>query len=330
MKHNKSSDLSKKKSVLKASLLLFLAGLMLSSGLMIAKLNAKAGVAEASVGVQSTSSYGLDIGGSTNGGIGGGTDTSPDYNYLAHKYFDLFSLNSNGTVSLDLNFSGSSSSGITGGTIIDPSDRDALNNYTIFLDSFNKQMQEGMLYLAEDGNYHLVVSETDSRNWGSGKNDYWFRMWLFIPLGHHIELSAQNAFIFGVVSAFFAIGSSMIMRELNDFIEFVKFEAWTLGDISSESLSLFSGTWVNVLTGIWSVVSIIKTFKDAIDLALKASGTLASIVSTIVTILLNLIWGSVGIPMLVNSLICGLTDDNTVVVETDPLFIQGSSWRYRY
>ena len=92
MKHNKSSDLLKKKSVLKASLLLFLAGLMLSSGLMIAKLSAKAGVAETSVGIQSTSMSDFIVGGSggfggsTENGIGGESDINADYSYLANKY----------------------------------------------------------------------------------------------------------------------------------------------------------------------------------------------------------------------------------------------------
>jgi len=192
--------------LLKISVIIALAVLMLSSGLMIAKLNAKAGVASVSVGLQSSS---LDIGGSagfgsgTQGDIGGETEIGPDYSQLAYKYYDLFVQNPNGTVSLDFSLSGSSSFGITGSTLIEEPDRASLNEYAKFLDNINQQVNDGTLYQGDDGNYYFYYSDSSSRTTTGGKNDVYIwseKVWfLWIPSGYAVELSVQNSIVFGIV-----------------------------------------------------------------------------------------------------------------------------------
>jgi len=192
-----------KMSLWKISVIIALAILMLSSGLMIAKLNTDVGVAQASVDVQSSS---LDIGGGTLGGIGGETSESPDYSYLAHKYENLFVQDSSsGFYRLDLSMSGSSSFGITGSTVIDEADRADLNEYAAMIDKVYAMIADGKLYLAEDGSYTAVKDDASGRAMTGGKNNF-VTVWESIlwgltqvPVGYELNLSVQNTLVFHII-----------------------------------------------------------------------------------------------------------------------------------
>ena len=214
MKAKKNLSVSKKFGFLKLSAIFALAIVMLSSGLMIAKLNANVGVAQASVGVQSSS---LDIGGSaglgggTENGIGGETNLDIDYTYLATKYQDRFSQNLDGTINLDLSVTGMSGLGITGSTMIDDADRGSLNEYSTFIDKINLQILDGKLYHAEDGNYYLVNNDPSSRWFEGGKDEFYVKTvaWV-IPVGYHLSLGTLDSIMFGAITGFLSLVGSVL------------------------------------------------------------------------------------------------------------------------
>ena len=304
--------MTKKIGALKVSMIFIMAVLLLSSGLMIVKVNADVGVATvANFKEQSISANSNNTVDSQSG--------DADYTNLAKKYFSYFVQNSDGLYYLDLRKRGV--------VAIDEADREELKSYGIMVDKVNAMIADGTLYLAEDGNYHAVGVDVGSRSFSGGRNDFWVRWWWFLPVGYHIELSATNAFIFGAVSGFFAFASSFIAGDYDKFIDYIKKEGkWTGGDLVAEAS--YATDFLTVLADIWAVVSTLRFIKDAFKVLMKGGG-IAVIVGVIVDIVLNLVWSNAGMPFLVNSLKCIFTSDNTVVVEPNLLFLSNSSWTTR-
>ena len=331
--YNKSFKKSHKMGLWKVSAIIALAVLMLSSGLMIAKLNAKAGVAEASVGVRSTSSYGLDIGGSTNGGIGGEVDTDTDYTYLANKYYNLFVQNPNGTVTLDLSLSGTSGMGITGSTVIDDIDRSALNEYAKFLDNVNAQIENGAMYIGDDGNYYFnsIGNNDQSRSVIGGKNEAYIRtekFWfVWLPVGWHIELNAWGSIMLGIISGVAAWGGAkMILQGADKFL--VGFTAGLSLTLSTAALAFLADNLDDIFT---IVYGIFVGGMAAITVASALTGGAASILGFILNILGTYIFWTIGADFLAKGIVIALgTNDNTVAADTNLVLQNRSFWTYRY
>jgi len=327
MKAKRNLSVSKKFGFLKLSAIFALAIVMLSSGLMIAKLNANVGVAQASVGVQSSS---LDIGGSaglgggTENGIGGETNITPDYSYLATKYLDRFSQNSNGTINLDLSISGISGFGIIGSTMIDDADRGALNEYSKFLDNFNQQIADGKLYHAEDGNYHLVDNDASSRWINGGKYEFWFKTvaWI-IPVGIHAAMGTIGAILFG------AITFVMAKAATKDIIK--------AGEKSKLIAALATGTGVSIILlneqvdVLWGVLFGIFATGLAIGMALAAfSGGIGAIVdaflNAVLGILASYLFDNAGLEFFTKGFANLNRAENTVYYESNLLLLNRNVW----
>ena len=261
----------------------------------------------------------------------GNTAVSRDYSELAGKYIGLFVANDNGTVTLDIGNKANRA-------VIEAEDLQALQEYAEMIERVNALVEDGTLYIAEDGNYYLVGKDFSSRSLVGGRNDFWVRteeFWLlffsvWLPVGYHIELGATNAIIFGAVSGFFAFASTFIANSYDKFVEYIKKEGmWTAGDITAEAAPDDLGVVVDTLKNIWSIVSVVRTIKEAIKNLMKADA-ISAIVGVIVDIILNLIWGSTGLPFLVKGLQCAITSDNTVIVEPNLIFLSSNSWTARY
>jgi len=334
---NKSFKKSHKMGLWKVSALIVLSILMLSSGLMIAKLNANVGVATASVGVQSSS---VDIGGSAGigggaeNGIGGETDINTDYSYLANKYYSYFVQNPNGTAYLDLGMSSLSGLGITSNVQIEPADRDGLIEYGKFLDNLNQQVANGDVYIGDDHNYYFtqIDKNENSRTLKGGRNNYYIRserFWfIWLPVGHHIEMSTEVAVFFGVITGVLAIGSNILAGGVKSLKTWIKeIAAVDLELVNDVFLEDFLYDLVDVALTVMTVKGIVEGIKAICD-----ASFLVVFIDAIATLFINLVWGSVGFPMLKlgAGIITPNSISNTVVVEPDLIFVSSTSWTYRY
>lgn len=241
--------------------------------------------------------------------------------------------NSNGTVSIDFSLSGTSGIGITGGTMIDESDREPLNEYSNMLNKVNNLVDDGTLYIADDGNYYLVENDASSRNLTGGKNDFWVRsqkVWfIWIPVGYHIELSATNAIIFGAVSALFGHAGSMIGGDFDSFMDFMREEGKITGvDIFLEAGDSMIGGLLTILNTIWSKYSLYEDIKLVFSALMGTGGAIGAILGIIIDFILSLVWGNVGMPFLINGLRCVVSNYNTCVVEPNLILTGSSSYIY--
>ena len=305
-----------KVGVFKLVTILALVILLLTSTLMMAKLNAEVAISA----VPSTSQSNID---STSDTDVADTNMSGDYSYLAHKYFSLFEQNPDGTASLDLRRRSV--------VVVDEQDKEALVEYASAIEKINEMIAEGLLFKGADGNYYAVGSETNSRDLNGGNNAFWVRFWWFIPVGYHIELSATNALIFGAVSAFFASGSMLFVNDdINSFGAFL----WKNADggfgIYYELFEEFWNDWRDTAGWLIDILLKHKSLMATIELVMSTGGVVSLIIKVIVNIVLNLIWGSTGIPFLTRGILCAVSDSNTVVVEPDLIFWGSHSWDYRY
>ena len=125
--------------------------------------------------------------------------------YYAKKYINFFVQNDNGTVSLDLTRK------TRGNTSIEEQDIEVMQQYDKMLNTINSMVENGTLYIADDGNYYFADNYA-TRTIVGGKNDFYIRtqsiLWVPVPVGYYFSLSMA-------VSVFFVAGIDILARHLD-------------------------------------------------------------------------------------------------------------------
>ena len=334
MKAKRNLSVSKKFGFLKLSVIFALAIVMLSSGLMIAKLNTDVGVATASVGVQSSS---LDIGGSTGigggteSGIGGETSSVSDFTDLAYKYYDYFVQNSDGTYRLDI----TNIAGRTGLRSIESSDFAMLEQYSKMIDDNNKLKSDGTLTQGADGNWYLSDSEQQSRTVIGGRNQFYIvskKIWfIWVDVGYGMDLSVANTIVFGaVMEALYGAfkPSNSVLTSLESFKTW--FQQYIIWDSTNEVQVILQKAY-DILSQVIIYGSALKT-----ALALFFGSTIANILdmflNTVLGWLVGNVYNRISKPMVneAKNVYVLTNPKNTIKCETDLIFSAFYISSYQY
>jgi len=334
VKSNNKLNKSHKMGLWKVSALIVLSILMLSSGLMIAKLNANVGVATASVGVQSSSldiSGSTGIGGSAENGIGGETSSVSDFTDLAYKYYDYFVQNSDGTYRLDI----TNIAGRTGLRSIESSDFAMLEQYSKMIDENNKMKADGTLTQGADGNWYLSDTEQSSRTLIGGRNQFYIvskKIWfIWVDVGYGMDLSVANTVVFGaVMEALYGAfkPSNSVLTSLESFRTW--FQQYIIWDSTNEVQIILQKAY-DILSQVIIYGSALKT-----ALAYIFGSTIANILdmflNTVLGWLVGGIYNKISKPMTNEATkVFSLTNPtNTVKCETDLIFSAFYISSYQY
>ncbi|MCL1945331.1 MAG: hypothetical protein FWF56_05985, partial [Firmicutes bacterium] len=201
-----------------------------------------------------------------------GTEIQLDYSTLAHKYFELLVQNSNGTVSLDLNNIKRS--------VVQEEDIQALQEYEKMLNIINQLVEEGTLYIADNGEYLMTDNGVGDRYWDNGgRNDFWVRselVWfIWVPVGYTWKLNTQAYIIFGAITAIMKAGVSILTEGKYAAIKFI-------AAFANVAVTLFSDYLTDTVYDILYAIFIVGT---AINLVLSLiSGGIASVIDIVLKV----------------------------------------------
>jgi hypothetical protein len=259
-------------------------------------------------------------------------DDSDEWSYLAHKYIDRIVLGDNNTVRLNTN------TNLRNASVIDPSDMQELEEYQRALDAIASCVEDGTMYIDDDGNYYVTGSSNSltSRGLNGGRDQFYIRtekIWfVWVPVGYYLALNTVNSIALGIATWIFSISASIISNVQTKVDEFRKSLGATLFDMMMRQ---FFGKDGNFVADFVSIVLQMKAIADSIDFVFVAfSGGISAIISAAIRVLVSLlasyIHDRVGFEFLQRSCYNLSDGNNTVVMESDLILNWRKFGRYVY
>jgi hypothetical protein len=247
-------------------------------------------------------------------------ESTQDFEELAEKYQEFFVQNDNGTVSLDL--SRRTRSGIT----IDTQEQEVMQQYATMLDNINELVDNGTMYISEDGEY-LMTERQAVRDWTGGKNEFKIRtkkvFFIPIPVGYHISFGTIGAITFGAITAAIYLGSAYMVTKL---FQGVAATLEAILEVAHFASSFFIESFENIFNILYGIFVLGTAINVMVNAAAPGVGTL---ILTLVNLLSGYIFDTIGNPFLLNGINIIESSHNTVMADTNLVLQNRSFWTER-
>lgn len=264
------------------------------------------------------------------------TVVSVDYEQLVIKYQEYFTQNENGTISINLNTKYTRQA-------IDKEDQKSLQKYAHSLDVINNLVENGVLYIADDGNYYVsneqeqkrvenrdalsdaileAVKKVLAQYLNMGKNDFYVKttkiLWINVPTGYYLALNNYFAQFFAIATQIVADASSSM------FASGLNFQVYLESILGSQLLS--EPFWITLIKelGCEGVRDVFQKLYNGdygwVNILLN-SGILGNVLKVVIGILGGYINNQVGKPFKNKAQENRNNGNNTVEMNSDLLLL---------